>query len=560
MAFDDMPELKEARASGQVYPRALDIRVPPTVMRVLHAHTDRLRGLVVGGGARDAVLGFEPKDIDIEIYGINYQDLVDILQAYGRVDLVGRQFGVIKFRDGSGVEMDISVPRRENKTGAGHRDFMASFDPDITPREAAARRDFTVNALAWDPITGELHDYFGGIDDLERGILRATSPAFAEDALRVLRGLQFGARFGLRLDGATADMCRSLAHEYRHLPEERISGEWMKLAEKGKRPGLAFSYLVETGWIDLYPHLARLVGVPQDEEWHPEGTVDVHTAHVMDAMAEIADREGITGDDRAVLIFAALTHDLAKSRVEDGGTTQLRYSGPGLRWTSHGHEQAGGPMARDFLNSIGIKKAIVDRVVPLVENHLQHVHLASKKQIRTRARIGASAIRQLASRLSPTTVRELALLVEADHSGRPPLPKRMPEEMAALVRIAEIEGLLDAPPRRLVEGRDAVPYFGGRTGPHIGRAVTATHAAYLNGEFDTVEEAHLWLRNYVRKEASLVRGDDVLAHVSPGPEVRAALEAAWAAQLAGEFADEEGGREWLERYFAAVPTGAPRGP
>jgi tRNA nucleotidyltransferase (CCA-adding enzyme) len=279
----------------------------------------------------------------------------------------------------------------------------------------------------------------------------------------------------------------------------------------------------------------------------------------MDAMAEISDREGIAGDDRAVLIFAALTHDLAKSRVEDGGTTQLRYSGPGLRWTSHGHEQAGGPMAREFLNSIGIKRSIVDRVVPLVENHLQHVHLASKKQIQTRKRTGAGAVRRLASRLSPATVRELALLVEADHSGRPPLPQRLPEDMRALVRIAEAEGVMDGPPRRLVEGRDVIPYFGGRTGPHIGRAVAATHDAYLSGAVDTAAEALLWVREYVRKEASLVRGDDVLAHTEPGPEVRKALEAAWDAQLAGEFADEAGGKEWLERYFEADRAYAPPG-
>jgi tRNA nucleotidyltransferase (CCA-adding enzyme) len=112
--------------------------------------------------------------------------------------------------------------------------------------------------------------------------------------------------------------------EYPHLSRERVAEEWMKLALKGKRPGLIWEYLVETGWIELYPPLARLIGVPQDLEWHPEGSVDVHVGHVLNAMAAIADREALAGDDHAVLVFAALTHDLAKSFVRDGGTTEQR--------------------------------------------------------------------------------------------------------------------------------------------------------------------------------------------------------------------------------------------
>src|SRR5215831_3954597 len=532
--------------TGEVYPFPLSISIPATIMEALRANCERMRGLIVGGSVRDAVLGHEPKDVDLEVYGMNYEDLAAVLRQYGRMDFVGRKFGVIKFWDESGNEVDISIPRRESKTGVGHKEFSTSFDPDMTAREAAARRDFTVNALAWDPLTEELHDYFGGMRDLDRGVLRATSPAFSEDPLRVLRGMQFSARFGMRLEPQTAELCRSLRSEYCHLARERVAEEWMKLAVKGKQPGRLWSYLGEAGWIELYPPLARLVGVPQDLEWHPEGSVDVHTAHVLDAIACIADREGAAGDDRAVLVFAALTHDLGKSFVKDGGTTEMREKAGRLRWTAHGHDEAGGPMARDFLEALGLKASVIDRVVPLVENHLQHVHLAAGKGITS------VAVRQLADRLAPATVRELALLIEADQSGRPPLLGGMPEHAQQMLELAKEQDIADGPPPRLVQGRDVLPYFAGRPGPHIGRAVNAAYAAFLKGTFTSQQEAAIWLEYYVEKEARLVRGSDVLPYFdTPGPQVGKVLKAAWEAQLAGEFSDRPAAEEWLRRYLQA---------
>jgi tRNA nucleotidyltransferase (CCA-adding enzyme) len=538
-----LQQLASARAAGQVYRRPLAIALPPTLVEALQAHAQRMRALVVGGSVRDAVLGHEPKDIDVEVYGATYEDLAAVLERHGRTNLVGKQFGVIKFRAGTGGELDVSIPRRESKTGVGHTDFATTFDPDITPREAAARRDFTINALAWDPLTQEMHDYFSGVDDLAAGVLRATSPAFAEDALRVLRGMQFSARFDLRLDKATAELCRTLRPEYAHLSRERVAEEWMKLAVKGKRPGVLWTYLIETGWIELYPPLARLVGVPQDPEWHPEGAVDVHVGHVLDAMARIADRAGVAGDDRAVLVFAALTHDLAKSFVRDGGTTAQREKRGRMRWTAHGHEEAGGPMAREFLASLGIKASIVERVVPLVENHLQHVRAPSEGEM------AIPTIRKLADRLAPATVRELALLIEADQSGRPPLPGGLSRPARHMLDLAEQEGIAGGPPPHLIQGRDVLPYFGGAAGPHIGKAVAAAYDAYLKGIVSTAGEARAWLKNYLESEARLVRGSDVLAYLGkPGPHVGTILKTAWEAQLAGEFSDRAGAEQWLRRY------------
>lgn len=534
-----------AYKGAEVYRRPLDIQVSQPLLQALHRRRDHMRALVVGGSVRDAILGCVSKDIDIEVYGATYDQLVELLQEYGRTDLVGKAFGVIKFRDDRGGEADVSIPRRESKTGVGHKDFATSFDPNITAKEAASRRDFTMNALAWDPFTQELHDYFRGVDDVRNGVLRATSPAFAEDALRVLRGMQFSARFDMRIELQTAQLCRSLIDEYRHLPRERVAEEWMKLAIKGRRPSLLWTYLMETGWIELYKPLARLVDVPQDPEWHPEGSVDVHVAHVMDAMAGIADREQILGETRAILIFAALTHDLAKSFVHEGGTTMLRDKGGRMRWTAYGHEEASGLMARDFLTSIGINARIVDRVVPLVENHLQHVKLANNGPI------GLAQVRHLADRLAPATIYELSLLIEADQSGRSPLAGGLPESARQIVDLATQDGIANCPPPKLMQGREVLPFYQRRSGPHIGEAVATAYQAYLNGEFSSLEDGRNWLKGYLEKRVRLINGDDVLPYFGKsGPKIGAVVKAAWEAQVAGEFSDRVGAQAWLERHLA----------
>ena len=192
------------------------------------------RALIVGGAVRDALLGHDPKDFDIEVYGVSYDELARMLEKYGRVDLVGKSFGVIKLEG-----HDFSIPRRDSKTGSHHRDFETTFDPSITPQQAASRRDFTINAMAFDPVSRELLDFFGGHDDLQNHILRATSEAFSEDPLRVLRGMQFACRFDLQLDPATAQMAQSISDQYSTIATERIAEEFNKWALKSTQPGPA---------------------------------------------------------------------------------------------------------------------------------------------------------------------------------------------------------------------------------------------------------------------------------------------------------------------------------
>jgi tRNA nucleotidyltransferase (CCA-adding enzyme) len=473
---------------------ALPPVLEPIVTQLRHAG---FRALVVGGAVRDALLGRDAKDIDIEVYGISYDRLAEILSTHGRVDLVGTSFGVIKFTPSGppvdqrlaaaarpgGHTYDFSLPRRDSKIGPSHRDFLSTFDESITPREAASRRDFTINAMAYDPLTTELLDFFGGREDLERRILRATSEAFAEDPLRVLRGMQFACRFNLTLDPATAQMSRAIAGEYSTLPRERIAEEFMKWAVKSPYPGRIAEYLRATGWMVHFPEIAQLFGVPQDPEWHPEGDVGVHTMHVLNEAARIATRDALEDDDRAVLLFAALAHDFAKP-----ATTAQREKDGRLRWTSWGHEPAGGPLARAFLERIGIKNEIVEKVVRLVENHLVHHAIGTT--------VTPRAVRRLAMRIAPASIEQLVRLIEADASGRPPLAPGLPPPAARIRDAARAEAVAIAPQPPLILGRHVLPYFDDRPGKHIGEVTHAAYEAQADGAFSTEEEALRWLKEY----------------------------------------------------------------
>ena len=318
----------------------------------------------VGGCVRDQLLGRENKDLDIEVFHLDASTLSKILARFGRVNEVGVSFGVIKLRTAQGDDLDFTLPRRESKIGRGHRGFQVEVDHTLSVAEAALRRDFTMNAIYRNLNDQTLIDPHGGIADLEQGILRATSEHFAEDPLRVLRGMQFAARFDATMTSDTIDMCRSLSHEYTSLALQRIWNEWHKWATRAKRPSKGLQVLLDCNWIEHYPELVALVGVPQDPVWHPEGDVWVHTLHVCDAAAHIADRENLNDDERVILMFAALCHDLGKP-----ATTEMVDG----RWRSPVHAAVGVPLTDSFLTRIGCPRHFIEVVQPLVAEHLVHV-------------------------------------------------------------------------------------------------------------------------------------------------------------------------------------------
>lgn len=213
--------------------------------------------LIVGGAVRDAALGHAPKDIDIEVHGSTIDRLAQAFRNEGyQVDEVGKQFGVLKVsKKGVVSDLDVAVPRRENKIGAGHRGFEVSHGDTMTVAEAAERRDFTVNAILFDPNCQAMVDPHDGAADLKSGVLRHVSDKFSEDPLRVLRGVQMAGRFGMELHPDTASLCRDLRPEFATLATERVQEEWAKLYTKSIRPELAVKALQDSGWDDTLPGL-----------------------------------------------------------------------------------------------------------------------------------------------------------------------------------------------------------------------------------------------------------------------------------------------------------------
>ncbi len=461
------------------------MNLPSELQPVLAALGRVGRPRIVGGAVRDWLLGLEAKDLDIEVGGASFADLHRVLAPLGATDVVGRSFGVIKLRLPSGTEYDISLPRRESKTGAGHRGFRVEPDPLLSDAEAAARRDFTLNAIAWDPAVGRLIDPHGGEADLRARRLRHTSAAFVEDPLRVLRAMQFAARFDLVLDPATAALCRSIAGTYAELPVERVWHEWAKWAEKSQKPSRGLAVLAETGWLAHFPEIAALAGCPQDPDWHPEGDVFTHTSHCCDALASDPEWQNAAPRRRRLLMFAVLLHDVGKPAC-----TLREEKPPGsgrLRWTSPGHEGAGVAPAEAFLRRVGAPHDHAPAITPLVANHMVHHHGGPDG-------LSANAIRRLARRLHPATLADLAAVMRADARGRPPLTGEdsLPLIGRLLDRAAEL-ALAAAAPRPLLLGRHLIA-AGLVPGPEFKRLLDAAFEAQLDGAFADESGALMWLR------------------------------------------------------------------
>lgn len=452
------------------------IALPAALRRVLDDTPELADAVLVGGCVRDALLGRAVTDFDVEVRGLPLERLVEVLARHGATDLVGRSFGVVKLRLEDGAWVDFGVPRRDSKVSSGHRGFAVTADPALSPRDAAARRDFTINAMAWDPRRDVVLDFFGGRDDLEQRVLRHTSDAFGEDPLRVLRGVQFAARFDLTVAPETIEASRTIRDAFAELPADRVRGEWWKWATRAERPSRGLDFLAACGWLGHFPELAATVGVEQDVRWHPEGDVWTHTRHVVDALAARTEWRSADEDTRGVLMLAALTHDLGKAV-----TSERTVAGGEVRVASPGHAEAGGPLADALLERLGMPASVIERVRPLVLQHMAHLGEATPR-----------AVRRLARRLAPETIEHLALVIVADASGRPPLPPGAPDGLNALLASAEAARVADAAPRPVLLGRHLIE-AGWSAGPHMGRVLDEAFEAQLDGVFADLEGARAWL-------------------------------------------------------------------
>ena len=326
----------------------------------------------VGGYVRDRLLGRDSKDIDIEVHGITEDALLELLSDMGVTASFGRSFGIHTLR---GTGIDIALPRTERSTGQGHRQFDVSVDPFIGTEAASSRRDFTINALMQDVLTGEILDYHGGREDLEKGIIRHVSDAsFADDPLRVLRAASFASRLGFAIAEETASLCRSI--DLSGLSSERVEEELAKALLRSDSPSVFFEELRRMDQLSFwFPELEALIGLPQDPLYHPEGDVWIHTMEVIDRAAALRDKT----DEPLSFMLLCLCHDFGKAV-----TTELIKG----RYHAYQHEVKGIPVIESFLRRIVKEKSIRRYVTGMVPLHMRpNVAAFSKPSVKSTNRL-----------------------------------------------------------------------------------------------------------------------------------------------------------------------------
>jgi len=453
----------------------MKVDIPETVLKLAEAIRDAGgRALLVGGCVRDALMEKQPKDWDVEVYGVEPARLRQLLDQLGSVNVVGEAFTVYKI----GADLDVSLPRRERKTGRGHRAFFIEGDPSMTIEDSARRRDFTINAILQDPLTEETIDPFHGRDDLKNKVLRAVSPeTFPEDSLRVLRAAQFAARFEFEIDSQTVALCREI--DLSDLPGERIWGEMEKLLLKAQRPSIGLKSLLDLGAIDqLFPEIKALIDVPQDREWHPEGDVFVHTLLVIDRAHELID--DLPYPRQVTVMLSALCHDFGKPSTTEFVDGRLR---------SRGHEEAGVEPTLSFLDKLNIHTLdgydVRAQVIALVRDHLKPGEYFKKRD-----EVGDGAFRRLARKCELDLLYRVA---RADSLGRNAewLPREKWYGAEAqewfIQRARELEVHQKAP-APILQGRHLLE-LGLEPGPRIGEITKAVYEMQLDGRVRTLDDA-----------------------------------------------------------------------
>ncbi|MBR2806585.1 MAG: tRNA nucleotidyltransferase [Oscillospiraceae bacterium] len=346
----------------------------------------------VGGYVRDLIMGRNNDDIDIEVHGIAPETLENILDSTGDRIEIGKSFGIYSLK---GCPLDIAMPRTETAVGSGHRDFRVLVDPHLGPEKAAERRDFTMNALMQDVMTGEITDPFGGIRDIERRIIRHINPVkFAEDPLRVMRAAQFSARLGFLVAPETLDLMSRM--DLKTLAKERVFDELRKALLHADRPSVFFEILRKCSQLDFwFPELIPLIDLPQDPSFHPEGSVWNHTMLVTDEAAKLRDK----AENPLGLMLSAVTHDLGKAVTTEERDGHIH---------TYNHDIEGIPIAETFLRRLTSDKALIRYVLSMVELHMRPNLMASQRS-------GVKAMNRLFD--SSESPGDLILMARADCLG-----------------------------------------------------------------------------------------------------------------------------------------------
>ena len=311
------------------------------------------RTFYVGGYVRDKLLNIENKDVDIEIHGINEEQLQDILKQVGDPISYGKSFGVYSLK---GHNIDIALPRSEKAIGKGHKDFKIDVDPFIGCKRAARRRDITINALMQDVLTDEILDYYNGLNDIKNKIIKQVdSNTFIEDPLRVLRVAQFASRFNFTVAQETIELCKTIDLTY--LTKERVEEELKKCLLKGKKPSIFFDTLNKMNQLDYwFKEIKELIGLKQDPIYHPEGDVYIHTMQVIDRAVKYRDK-----CKSYEFMLLCLTHDFGKIICSENINGRIH---------AYEHEIKGVPIVEELIKRITNRKEVITYLKNMVPLHM----------------------------------------------------------------------------------------------------------------------------------------------------------------------------------------------
>ena len=398
--------------------------------------------ILVGGSVRDHFLNIPIKDYDIEIFGINSLEIIqNCLQKYGCVKLVGKSFGVLTLRVNE-YDFDFALPRTETKIGLSHQDFEVITNASLSFKEAAIRRDFTINAIGYDFFKEEFIDPFDGIEDLRtKTIKHINDKTFIEDSLRVYRAVAFASRFNFKIEEKTKELCKQivLKNELKYLPKERVYEEFKKLFLKSSKPSIGFELMREIGILKYFSELQALINCIQEPEYHPEGDVWVHTMMALDEMARILKEENIENDYKELYLFySILCHDFGKPFCTEEINGKI---------TSHKHESLGIEPTISFLSKITNEKKFIEIVCSLVKNHLAPFQLYKTES-------SLKAVKRLSLKVN---IEDLCLVCLADCLGRTIQDKeKCPKATSWLLTKAKELDIHNEPIKPIIQGRDLI--------------------------------------------------------------------------------------------------------
>jgi tRNA nucleotidyltransferase (CCA-adding enzyme) len=408
---------------------------------------------VVGGACRDHFMGIPVTDYDLLVVGldemiapVHYQKVISNAPVY----LVG--------------DYEIALARREVKVSSGKSGFEFVSDRFVSLYDDLYRRDFTVNSIAYGVLDGVFYDPFGGIQDIVDRVLHPVSSSFTESPERVLRGAAFSARFGFEVSQYFVYLSRNMYNDFYTIPREQLWRFFEKGLSKAIKPSNFLRVLEQTRWVEHFPEISALAYCPQDRNYHPEGDVLTHTGHVMDELAG----KGIT------LLLAGLCHDMGKP------ATTYTLDG---KIVSPGHAEFIEPTI-SFLDSICTPHSIRDRAVSLVRHHMAHIGVEVSNRY----------VRRLSKKVH--SINDLYTLCVADHFGRPPLPRIVPENLQKIVKIAETLDIVNHEIKPIIMGRDLID-LGLNPSPKFSQILAEAENAQIEGDFDSLEGGILWLKYYL---------------------------------------------------------------